>query len=157
MSKAPPGNTLQETALLHEAFLRCADQVHNGMLEVSHFVRAIRLSFADHARSRMAKKRGGGWGRVGSADEIANAIERRDEDTAVEDLLEALDKLRKVSPEKAEVVDLRFFVGLRTCEIAERLGQSEATVERRWRRARAMLYLMLSGERGGGRSQKGGM
>lgn len=140
MAHEPAGQTLQATALVHEAWLRLTgpNQVHwNGR---NHFfaaaAEAMRRILVERARRRLAQKRGGNLSRVD-----LDAIEIPDERNP-EDLLsvnEALDALAAEAPEQAEVVKLRFFVGMSHSEIATALGISEKTSKRYWAHAKAWL------------------
>ncbi|MEZ4475637.1 MAG: ECF-type sigma factor [bacterium] len=139
-----PGNiTLQPTALVHEVWLKVADQA--GHLEREHFLslaaRAMRQIIIDHARARGAAKRGGGQLQVSLTGVAAAA-----DGGALTDVL-ALDavltRLAELDPRRARVVELRFFGGLTNEEIARETGSSVATVERDWRAARAWLHAQL--------------
>lgn len=146
------GHTLQPTALVHEAYLRLRggdarvrDRAHFFALASS----AIRRTLVDHARARAARKRGGDGGarRVPLAGVAREAADERGAEERL-DLDEALARLRAEDPEKARVVELRFFAGLSTEETAALLGVTTRAVERRFAYARAFLYREL----GGGRS-----
>ena len=140
MSTQPAGHTLQATALVHEAWLRVSKENH-GWENRRHFftaaAEAMRRILVDQARRKQRLKRGGAEERL-SIDEIDIAIE-----TAPDELLrvhDALAKLAAQDPLKAELVKLRFFVGLRVSESAEILGISTTTAKRHWNFARAWLY-----------------
>jgi RNA polymerase sigma-70 factor, ECF subfamily len=139
--------TLQTTALVHEAYLRLAgdDQVF-GRGRAYFFAaaaRAMRQVLVDRARRRMATKRGGGGERVTLRDDVA-AVDAY----AVEllDLDRALQRLGERSPRQARVVEFRFFAGMTVEETAELLGVSRRTVESDWAMARAWLYDVLGRE-----------
>ncbi len=146
LAKTPPGNTLQPTALVHEAYLRLIGDADPGWDSRGHFfasaARAMRDILVDQARRKAAVKHGGDRKRV-DADE--HAIADRDTpifDQPAEDMLaldEALRKLEHEDPRKAQVVMLRFFAGLTNAQIAAALAVSEPTIERDWRFARAYL------------------
>ena len=145
MVKVPPGNTLQGTALVHEAYLRLVGEDDPDWKCRRYFfaaaAQAMRRILVEQARRKAAKKHGGGKGRR-NANEIDIPIE-----SPVEDMLaldESLKKLREKDPRKAEVVELRYFGGLSIEETAKVLGVSEPTVERDWRFSRAFLYEELS-------------
>jgi RNA polymerase sigma-70 factor (ECF subfamily) len=137
------GHTLQPTAVIHEAYLRLV----RGKVEWqnrAHFfavaAQTMRRILVDHVRTREAKKRGGGNTRALFV--TAGITEQRDVD--VLDLDEALTKLAAVDPDRATVVELRFFGGLTIAQTAEALGQSPATVKRDWNFARAFLHRELT-------------
>ena len=140
MAGQPPGQTLQPTALVHEAWLRIARENHPWE-DRRHFfaaaAEAMRRILVDQARRKQRLKRGGPQERV-PLDDIDIAAE-----TGPEELLrvnEALSRLAAEDPLKAELIKLRFFVGLRIPEAAEILGISPRTAKRHWNFARAWLY-----------------
>jgi RNA polymerase sigma factor (TIGR02999 family) len=132
-----PGHTLDATALVHEAYLHLGQQ---SFLSRSHFMRvaaeAMRRILVDHARARLAEKRGGRRQRV-SLDEAIRWTESPEHLLALED---ALTRFAAEEPRKAELVVLRFFAGLTTAEAAQALGISIPTAERWWSYARTWLY-----------------
>lgn len=139
--------TLQPTALVHEVYLKLADQDRIRWQNRSQFFaiasQMMRRILVDHARGHRAEKRGGDRAKI-PLDEVWNlAQERPDEIVAVS---EALDELARVDPQKAKLVELRFFGGLQFQQIAEILGVSSPTVNRHWRAARAFLYRQLHPE-----------
>jgi len=140
----PPGNTLQPTALVHEAYLRLVGKADPGWNGRGHFfgaaARAMRRILVEQARRKAALKRGGGQKRI-DADEFEIPIESPVEDILALDT--ALGILSTLDERKTRVVELRFLVGLDIAETAEVLGVSEPTVERDWRFARAFLYDQL--------------
>jgi RNA polymerase sigma factor (TIGR02999 family) len=153
MAKTPPGNTLQPTALVHEAYLRLVGREDPGWSSRGHFfaaaAQAMRHILVEQARRKGRQKHGGGRRRL-DVDDVDLAIE-----SPVEDMLaldEALSRLRESDKRKADVVMLRYFAGLTIEETAKMLGVSEPTVERDWRFARALLYDQLTppepGDRG---------
>ena len=103
--------------------------------------RAMRRILVNHARDRLAQKRGGGLVAVTLDDELAPAVSRPEEMLALED---ALTRLQERDPRRAQVVEYRFFGGLSHEEIAEVLGVSVPTVQRDWRFARAWLARELA-------------
>ena len=140
MAQQPPGQTLQATALVHEAFLRLTGGTRDRWQDRSHFFRAaaeaMRCILIENARRKSTWKRGGKLERV--------ALEglRLASETPPDTLLvvqEALERLAAVDEAKAELVKLRFFVGLTNAEAATVLGLSERTVKRGWEYARAWL------------------
>jgi RNA polymerase sigma factor (TIGR02999 family) len=154
MARELPGQTLQPTALVHEAYLRLVgahpDRPWDGR---SHFfaaaAEAMRRILIDNARRRHRLKRGGNRARVD-----LDAAEPAVPDTA-DDLLaldEALQKLAKTDKVKAELVQLRIFAGLTLAQAAEILGLSTATADRYWAYARAWLRVEIAG-RDSSRSQ----
>jgi len=132
-------HTLQPTALVHEAVLRLLGRETLAFEGREHFLRAasraMRRVLVDHARARRAAKRDGGV-RVTLHDD-AGASASPDVDLLALD--EALDRLAAVEPRWAQVVELRFLLGLEVDEAADVLGVSSATVKRDWRFARAWL------------------
>ena len=146
MAKLPPGQTLQTTALVHEAYLRLASDPEASWSGRGHFFKAASIAMrnilVDAARRKASHKHGGGRKRI----ELEHAdfvIEAPDEDILA--VNEALKTLEERDPEKAHIVLLRYFCGLTNDETAEALGLSHATVERRWRFVRAWLRSQLSG------------
>ena len=142
MANEASGHTLQPTALVHEAWLRVAGkdgaaQFANRAHFFSAAAEAMRRILIDRARRRRAARHGGGQERV-ALDEIElPAIAKEDELLAVN---EALDKLAQQDRQKAELVKLRYFVGLTIEEAASVLGISEMMAKRHWTFARAWLY-----------------
>ncbi|HUR27519.1 MAG TPA: sigma-70 family RNA polymerase sigma factor, partial [Planctomycetota bacterium] len=138
------GHTLQPTALVNEAWLRLFNGQEHGFQSRAHFfaaaATAIRRVLADHARRRQAEKRGGGAGRV-PLEAVDEGGPVRSEDVLALD--EALERLAAFAPEQARIVELRFFAGMTTEELALALGISVSTAERHWRLARAWLRCEL--------------
>ena len=135
------GQTLQPTALVHEAWIRMGGENPRGWENRAHFfaaaATAMRSVLVDRARRRKAMRHGGGQQRVNLDDvEIANQVVNDDQILAVH---EALDKLAVEEPQKAELVKLRYFAGLSVEETAETLGISEPTAKRWWAYARGWL------------------
>jgi RNA polymerase sigma factor (TIGR02999 family) len=145
MARTPPGQTLQPTALVHEAYLRLIGSADAGWDGRGHFfgaaARAMRDILVDQARRKGSLKRGGDRNRV-PLDHVAPEFETNADEVLALD--EALRKLEVEDPEKAELVMLRYFAGLTAKETAELLGVSLGTVERRWRFVRAWLRNALS-------------
>lgn len=139
MAMESPGQTLQATALVHEAWIRLSGQ-RNQHYQNRHFffgaaAEVMRRILVDRARRRQAARHGGGQERVElDAIEIPAA-----NDELVQGVHEVLDELAKLDPEKAEIVKLRFFVGLSFVEIAALLGVNERTVRRHWTFAKAWM------------------
>jgi RNA polymerase sigma factor (TIGR02999 family) len=146
LAQEAPGQTLQATALVHEAYLRLAgpdgDRCWNGR---THFFRAaadaMRRILVDRAREKHSQKRGGAWRQV-DLDQAAAVVHDPAEDVAA--VSEALDLLSEHDAVKAELVKLRFFAGLSVEEAAEILGISRATADRYWRYAKTWLYCALT-------------
>jgi RNA polymerase sigma factor (TIGR02999 family) len=144
MRRERPGQTIQATALVHEAYLRLA---HAGTpwKDERHFVgiaaRSMRQILVERARARGAQKRWGGLNRVSLVDSLIGATA---EETMLPALDEALERLEKIDPEQARIVELRFFAGLSIEEAAAALDMSPATLKRRWALARAWLFRELS-------------
>ena len=142
-----PGHPLQTTALVNEAYLRLIDQQNVDWQNRAHFfavaAQIMRHLLVDHARARHYAKRGGG-ARYVALDEAAAIAPERDAELLALD--EALSRLAALDARKSRVVELRYFGGLSVEETAEVLGMSEITVKREWRKAKAWLYLELSGE-----------
>ena len=148
MSKEQAGQTLQATALVHEAWLRLTkkdDQVWNGR---PHFfaaaAEAMRRILVERARRRLRIRHGGQWRRAHSVD--LSGIANEGEDVKILAVHEALETFAVKDPKRAEVVKLRFFVGMEYKEIASVMELSEPTVKRYWAFARAWLLNALSSE-----------
>ncbi len=144
------GHILQPTALVNELYLLLVRQRAATGQNRSHFLaiaaQMMRRILVDHARSRLAAKRGAGAVRidVGGAPEGTSAreAERRIEVLEVD---RALTRLAGLDPAQARIVELRFFAGLTVEEIAQALNRSPRTVKREWRLAKAWLYRELQG------------
>jgi len=138
-------HTLQPTALVHEAYLRIQGQGDVRWKSPGHLravcAQAMRRILVDHARARMAAKRGGGARAVTLASQGLAAHEVPLDVLEVE---EALQRLEALSERQARIVELRFFGGLTSREAAEVLGISETTAEDQWRFARAWLNRELA-------------
>jgi len=141
-----PDHTLTPAALVNEAYLRLVDQRLPPLEGRNHFyavaARVMRQVLVDHARSRKAAKRNAGRAPVPLDEAPPIVSERADELVALDDALAAL---AVVDPEKARLVELRYFTGLTIEETAEMLGASPATVKREWALARAWLHRAISG------------
>jgi RNA polymerase sigma factor (TIGR02999 family) len=141
MAQQPPGQTLQATALVHEAYLRLLGTEPVHWNSRGHFfsaaAEAMRRILIERARKKSAHKHGGGLQRV-DLDQVDIALDTDD------DLLllvnDALEEFREKDPTAAELIKLRFFVGLGNQQAAELLGVSERTAKRSWAYARAWLY-----------------
>jgi RNA polymerase sigma factor (TIGR02999 family) len=140
MANEIPGQTLQPTALVHEAWLRLSQQSRSEWKNRDQFfavaAEVMRRILVDRARRRRSQRRGGNLERV-EMDSIDLPFDVTDELALQVD--EALERLAFEDPEKAKIVKLRFFVGLGNAEIAALLGVSEKTVQRHWAFAKAWL------------------
>jgi RNA polymerase sigma factor (TIGR02999 family) len=150
LDREKPGQTLQATALVHEAYLRLISNGNPGAWAGrAHFfaaaAEAMRRILVENARRKLGPKRGGSLRRADvELDRLAVDLPGVD----VLALDESLTRLAAESPARAELVKLRFFAGLTNAEAAEALGISVATAERYWTFAKAWLYADL-GEEGG--------
>jgi RNA polymerase sigma factor (TIGR02999 family) len=136
-----PGQTIQATALVHEAYLRLMRERHVTWQNRAHFcaiaANSMRQILVERARARRTAKRGGGAARITLVDELVGV--GPDQGVDVEALHEALERLAALDPARARLVELRYFGGLTIEETAEALGLSPATVKRGWALARAWL------------------
>jgi RNA polymerase sigma factor (TIGR02999 family) len=139
LQRERPGHTLQSTALVHEAYLRLADQKPFEADNRAHFLavasRLMRQILVDYARSHAAAKRGADL-RVELDAALILPQERNAEVIALD---EALKKLSQVDEQQGQIVEMRFFGGLSIEEIGEVLGISRSTVKREWNVAKAWL------------------
>jgi RNA polymerase sigma factor (TIGR02999 family) len=145
MAQEKPGQTLQATALVHEAYLRLlgaeqAQRWDNRRHFFAAAAEAMRRILINRARDRGRRKRGGGWRRLRLEHIDISLAEPPDE---LLDLSDALDKLAQEDPACAELVKLRFFAGLTLDEAAETLGVVRRTADRYWAFARSWLYAAL--------------
>lgn len=145
MGQTPPGQTLQATALVHEAYARLVGEQDPGWEGRGHFffaaARAMRDILVEQARKKGSLKRGGDRRRV-DVDNLELAVEAPADDLLALD--EAMEHLKHEHPRKHQVVMLRFFAGLTAEQTAELLGTTSSTVARDWRFARASLYQDLA-------------
>lgn len=146
LRKERSGHTLETSALVHEAYVKLVDQNRVRWQSRAHFyaiaAQTMRRILVDHARSHAYQKRGGGARKVSLEDALQIGDAERAPDLVALD--DALKRLAESDPDRARLVELRFFGGLSHPEIAEVLGVSTSTVERQWRLARAWLYKALS-------------
>jgi RNA polymerase sigma factor (TIGR02999 family) len=146
LAQEAPGQTLQATALVHEAYLRLVDvEKVQHWDNRGHFfaaaAEAMRRILVESARRRHAQKRGGGAERI----ELPDLTEpTKDDPVDVPALDEALTRLEALHPQKAQVVKLRYFAGCSLEETAKLLGVSRATAQRNWAYARAWLFGQLN-------------
>jgi RNA polymerase sigma-70 factor, ECF subfamily len=149
MRRERSNHTLQPTAVVHEIYMRLAEDRQVEWTGVDHFraiaAVAIRHYLVDHARRSMAAKRGGAWSRVTLCPEMMELA------VTPEYLLildQALERLRDLDPRQARVVELRYFGGLSIDETAEALGVSSRTIDGDWSMARSWLRRELAREAG---------
>ena len=147
MAQEKPGQTLQATALVHEAYLRLVEVKDESWNSRGHFFKAaaeaMRRILIENARRKGRLKRGGNRERV-SLEDVDLTIGGLPEDVVALD--EALTKLAEEKPIMVQVIELRYFVGLTLEQIAEILGVSERTVSSYWTYAKAWLYREITDE-----------
>ena len=145
LSAREPGNTLSTTGLVHEAYLKLADQPGATWRDRAHFIAlasvVMRHVLVDRARARLAEKREGHRHRVTLDSEIVPA---EDQPEAMLQLNDAIERLATAEPRLARVVDCRFFGGMTDDEIADALQVTRRTVQRDWVKARMLLRRALS-------------
>ena len=139
-------DTLNTTALVHEAYLKIVDRTHVSFEDRGHLLgvasKAMRHVLVDYARSQNAQKRGGGV----RPELLRETLVGEAPPEEVLALDEALDRLATTAPRQARIVECRFFGGLTAIETAAALGVSEATVHRGWRMARTRLFKTLQSD-----------
>jgi len=147
LSQEPPGQTLQATALVHEAYLRLVEDEARNWKSHGHFfaaaAEAMRRILIDNARRKKSLKRGGPRQRI----VLDEAILPDDKASRVDDLIaldEALNRLAEKDKVKADLVKLRYFAGLTAEQAAKVLGISHATAERYWDYARSWLRVEIT-------------
>jgi RNA polymerase sigma-70 factor (ECF subfamily) len=149
MRRERSDHTLQATALVHEAYLKLVEQHSIDWQSRAHFfgiaAQLMRRILIDHARGHSRDKRGGEHQKVSLDEAFVFAEQRADELIAVDD---SLNRLAKIDPRQAHVVELRFFGGLSVEEAGEVLGVSPKTVKRDWSVAKAWLYADLKERHG---------
>jgi RNA polymerase sigma factor (TIGR02999 family) len=149
MAQESPGQTLQATALVHEAWLRLTGGKETVWNSRWHFfgaaAEAMRRILLERARRKGRVRHGGKLERV-ELEQVTVATQ--DSDDVIVAVHEALEKLTAESPQEAEIVKLRYFGGLEHAEIAEAVGLSETTVRRHWTYARCWLYAELKSQLG---------
>lgn len=145
MARERGDHTLQPTALVHEAFMRLANQTGIDWKDRKHFYgiasRLMRQILVDHARARATNKRGNQAIHF-SVDDIQIPLEERA--ASIISLHEVLERLEEFDERMAKIVEMRFFGGLSNSEIGESLEISERTVGREWKSAKLWLYRELS-------------
>ena len=146
LSAEPAGQTLQPTALVHEAWLRLVGGRAQTWENRAHFfaaaAEAMRRIMIERARRKSRIKHGGGWERVNiEKTDIADALP--DDKILLVD--EALERLRQEDPETAQIVTLKIFGGLNNSEIVRITGKSDRTIRRQWEYAKAWLFKCIQG------------
>lgn len=144
MRREADDHTLQATALVHEAYLRLVDQNVSWQNRAHFFgvaAQMMRRILVDHARHNLAAKRGSGGVKLSLDESIDLSDERASDLIALDEALDALDKL---DPQKRRMVELRYFGGLSVEDTAQILGISVATYVREWRKAKAFLYNQIT-------------
>lgn len=140
MSRERKAHTLDPTALVNEAFLKLVGQDRVDWQNRSHFLavasQAMRRILVDHARTRNREKRGGGKPLISLEDALTLTPGRNADVLALDGALEKLAKLDEI---QAKIVEMRFFGGMSVDEVAEALGMSKRSVERKWTSTRAWL------------------
>jgi RNA polymerase sigma factor (TIGR02999 family) len=149
MRRQAAGQTLQTTAVVHEAYMRLAGQDKVAWQNRAHFygvcAQVMRSLLVDRARARGAEKRGGGQYKVSISDGIAAS---NNPDIDIVALDDALERFAAIDPRKARIVELRYFGGLTVEETAAFLDLSPITIKREWLKAKAWLYNELRQENG---------
>jgi RNA polymerase sigma-70 factor (ECF subfamily) len=141
MRRERPDHTLQATALVHEAYLKLVEQRDVDWRGRAHFLgiaaQLMRRILIDHARGHLRDKRGGGMRPVPIDEALVFAPEQASELIKLE---ESLERLAKIDPRQAKIVELRFFGGLTVEQTATVMGVSPKTVKRDWSMAKAWLH-----------------
>ena len=141
MRRENPGHTLQTSALVNEAYIKLIGQKNVQWQNRAHFfgiaAQLMRRILVDHARTHGALKRGAGASRLPLDETAIVALDRSTDFILIDD---ALRNLARIDPSKSRIVEMRFFGGLTTEEIAEVEKVSPSTIEREWRKAKAWLY-----------------
>jgi RNA polymerase sigma factor (TIGR02999 family) len=148
MKRERPGHTLQPTAVVHEAYLRLMDSTGLTPENRAHFfaiaARSMRQVLLDHARRRLAEKRGGDLQqKVELEEHIALSLQQSEEILA---LHEALEQLEQLDSQQARIIEMHYFAGNGVSEIAEAFGISERTVKRELQTARLFLKRQLGSQ-----------
>lgn len=142
------GHTLDATSLVHEAILKLSSRLNMGQLAredlIAAAAQAMRRVLIDHARTRNRLKRGGGTVAEGDLDDVARPVDEPSDVLDVEALQTALDALREVDPDAAQIVDLRFFAGLDVDQAAKVMTISPRSAARLWAFAKAWLHVRLA-------------
>jgi RNA polymerase sigma-70 factor (ECF subfamily) len=148
MRREQPGHTLQPTAVVHEAYMRLMAGSHPTPENRAHFfalaARAMRQVLVDHARRKLAEKRGGVvHPRVELEDHLALTAQQSEEVLAIHEVLE---RLQELDSRQSSIVEMHYFAGNAVEEIAEALGMSDRTVKRELQSARLFLKKQLEGK-----------
>lgn len=147
MAGEAAGQTLQPTALVHEAWLRLVKEEARTWRNREHFFRAAALAMrrilVDRARHKLSLRAGGGGEKI-CLEDVDLAAATTDDRVLLVD--ESLDRLEKQDPESARVISLKFFCGLTNKEVADVLGVTERSVERQWAYAKASLFELMQEE-----------
>src|SRR2546423_2502412 len=147
MNREQPGNTLQTTALVNEAYLRLVKRKSVRWQNRAHFfavaAQVMRHILIDHAREHHYAKRGGDARKISLDQVTLMSPERAKELIALDEALEAL---ARIDPRKSRIVELRYFGGMTIEEVAEVLKIAPVTVQREWRAAKAWLYKAVTSE-----------
>lgn len=142
-----PGETLNTTGLVHEAYLKLFDRDESGFNDRVHFfsvtARAMRQILVDYARRINAEKRGGG---AHHTEIQASLISDTRENVDILDLDDAIKQLEELSPRLATIVECRFFGGMSIEDTAAYLNVSSRTIDRDWLKAKSFLYITLQDE-----------
>jgi RNA polymerase sigma factor (TIGR02999 family) len=146
LAQEMPGQTLQATALVHEAYVRLVDgNQAQHWNSCGHFfgaaAEAMRRILVEQARHKTSLKGGGGWRRVAIADVAADVADPSLDLLALDD---ALEKLQAKDPRKAQLVKLRFFTGMTVEQAAEALGISSTTADNDWAYAKSWLRVQMA-------------
>jgi RNA polymerase sigma factor (TIGR02999 family) len=146
LAQEKPGQTLQATALVHEAYIRLVDVEQAQPWDSrGHFfaaaAEAMRRILVERARRKQSQKHGGDWKRIELNEAELASQQRADEMLAID---EALDELQQHDAQAAALVKLRFFAGFGHQEAAEMLGITRRTADRLWATARAWMYARIN-------------
>ncbi len=146
LRKERADHTLQPTALVHEAYMKLIDQRQVRWQNRAHFfgiaAQVMRRILLDHARKHLAEKRGGDAEKLPLEEEILVVSHGRSAELVALD--DTLAELAKIDPQKAKIVELRYFGGLSIEETAEVMGVSVPTINRQWKMAKAWLFKELN-------------
>jgi RNA polymerase sigma factor (TIGR02999 family) len=161
LASVPPGNTLQPTALVHEAYMRLVGDADPGWNSRAHFfgaaAQAMRDILVEQVRRKSRQKHGGDRARV-SCEDVDLPDMSFEFDDATVDLMSldvALKELEQVDERKAQIVMLRYFAGLTAAQTAEALGVTERTIERDWKFIKAWLRTRMTGSCDEGEHEQG--
>ncbi len=147
-----PGQTLQATSLVHEAYLRLVVKQAQPFESRGHFfsaaAEAMRRILVEQARRKQSLKRGGDWIRLPSIEINAIPADKLDQDERILAVHDALEQLEQSAPRQSEIVKLRFFAGMTVEETANFLGISTPTVKREWATAKVWIYRLIQSQSG---------